>query len=265
MREYYVYIYIDPRNFEIFYIGKGKGCRKDSHLTDTKETDKVNRINKIKKCGLEPIIRVVARNLTEDESFLVEKTLIWNSKGLTNISTGYYSDNFRPNNTLHENLNGFDYKNGIYYVNVGEGNHRNWDDCLKYGFLSAGQATSYSKQIISLEVGDIIIAYLKRSGYVGVGKVKNKAVKINEFLKNGKKLNEHDLKCKNMFENSDNEKSEYIVGIDWIKSFDRKNAAWEKKKGLYTTQLIKASLTNQKETIEFIEDKFNIKLSEYLD
>ena len=26
--EYYVYVYIDPRNFEEFYYGKGKGKRK---------------------------------------------------------------------------------------------------------------------------------------------------------------------------------------------------------------------------------------------
>ena len=27
--QYYVYVYIDPRNFEEFYFGKGKGSRKE--------------------------------------------------------------------------------------------------------------------------------------------------------------------------------------------------------------------------------------------
>ena len=31
---FYVYVYIDPRNFEEFYYGKGKGCRKQAHLKD---------------------------------------------------------------------------------------------------------------------------------------------------------------------------------------------------------------------------------------
>lgn len=30
--DYYVYVYIDPRNYEEFYYGKGKGNRKDAHL-----------------------------------------------------------------------------------------------------------------------------------------------------------------------------------------------------------------------------------------
>ena len=29
--DYYVYVLIDPRNFEEFYYGKGKGSRKDVH------------------------------------------------------------------------------------------------------------------------------------------------------------------------------------------------------------------------------------------
>jgi hypothetical protein len=32
---------------------------------------------------------------------------------------------------------------GFYFVNVGEGEHRNWDDCRQYGFLSAGQGEKY--------------------------------------------------------------------------------------------------------------------------
>ena len=35
MDEYYVYVYIDPRNFHEFYYGKGKGSRKDAHLLDS--------------------------------------------------------------------------------------------------------------------------------------------------------------------------------------------------------------------------------------
>lgn len=37
--KYYVYVYIDPRNGEPFYIGRGKGNRMFSHLDDPSDTD----------------------------------------------------------------------------------------------------------------------------------------------------------------------------------------------------------------------------------
>ena len=44
----YVYVYIDPRNGEPFYIGKGQGNLLFSHLDDQSDTDKVVRISEIK-------------------------------------------------------------------------------------------------------------------------------------------------------------------------------------------------------------------------
>ena len=43
MKEYYVYVYIDPRNFEEFYYGKGKGSRKNAHLYENGDYVTVNR------------------------------------------------------------------------------------------------------------------------------------------------------------------------------------------------------------------------------
>ena len=77
MNEYYVYVYIDPRNNEEFYFGKGKGSRKDAHLSDTSDSEKARRILAIHNVGLKPVIRVIARGLTEHDALLVEKTLLW--------------------------------------------------------------------------------------------------------------------------------------------------------------------------------------------
>ncbi|MCG8050208.1 MAG: GIY-YIG nuclease family protein [Candidatus Thiodiazotropha endolucinida] len=126
MNNFYVYVYIDPRNLEEFYYGKGHGSRKNAHLFDSSDSEKAHRITAIKNAGLEPIIRVIACDLSEHDALLVEKTLLWKlGSQLTNVSSGHYSENFRPHNTLHLELSGFDYKSGIYYYNVGEGETRN--------------------------------------------------------------------------------------------------------------------------------------------
>lgn len=265
--EYYVYVYIDPRNYEEFYYGKGKGNRKEAHLHETSDSEKVKRIKDIKNEGLDPIIKVIASNLTEDEALLVEKTLIWKlGRTLTNVSSGHYSDKFRPHDSFHRKLSGFDFNNGIYYINVGEGDHRLWVDCKKFGFLAAGQGKNWSDQIRGLKVGDVVVAFLKGRGYVGVGIVKEEAVRANDFLIDGKHLTEiPDLKCKNTMANSDSvEKSEYYVKILWKIAVDSKDAKWEKKSGLFSTQLVKASLDNQQKTLDFLETEFRIKFSTFL-
>jgi uncharacterized protein len=260
-QHFYVYVYIDPRNLEEFYYGKGKGSRKTAHLSDESDSEKAIRIKAIHKAGLTPIIKVISTNLTESEAFLIEKTLIWKlGRTLTNISGGHFADKFRPHDTLHEDLAGFDYKNGVYYVNVGEGNHRCWEDCMQFSFLSAGQHKKYSDPIRTLEPGDIVIAYLKGCGFVGVGKVEKKAIRISDFRHNGKSLNDLPLKIKNMFNNSGNEKSEFILKVKWLKAFERKDAKWVKKSDLFTTRQIKASLQSQKKTLDFINKEFDMDI-----
>lgn len=269
MENFYVYVYIDPRNHEEFYYGKGKGSRKEAHLKfdedSNNDSEKTRIIREIKKEGLEPIIKVIAKGLSEKEALLVEKTLIWKlGKTLTNKSSGHFAEKFRPHNKLHLNLSGFDFENGLYYVNVGEGDHRCWEDCRKYGFLSAGQNPKWSVPIRTLEIGDIVVAYLKNYGYVGVGRVTQKAVRVNEFFIQNRPLKDYELLQSNIFENSDNLNSEYLVAIDWIKSVEKDKAIWKKKHNLFTTQLIKASLDNQAQTLNFIEKEFDLKFGEIL-
>jgi hypothetical protein len=257
--DYYVYVYIDPRNFEEFYFGKGIGSRKKAHLTDDSDTEKAKRIKAIKAAGLEPIIKVISKDLTEHEAFLIEKTLIWKlGKTLTNVSSGHFAEKFRPHNTFHLDLMGFDFKNGLYYVNVGEGKHRCWDDCRQFGFLSAGQHKKFSDPIRSLVPGDIVVAYLKNHGYVGIGRVVEKAVRVNDFQVSGNSLRHHPIKLANIFDNGENDMSEYLVKIEWITTVDGKQAKWKEKSGLFTSQLIKASLQGQPKTIEFLEKQFDV-------
>lgn len=74
--KYYVYLYIDPRDGVVFYVGKGRGNRCFSHLKDVRENDKAARIAEIRKAKLEPIIEVLKYGLTEQQALLVEATAI---------------------------------------------------------------------------------------------------------------------------------------------------------------------------------------------
>lgn len=263
--EYYVYVYIDPRNFEEFYYGKGIGSRKNAHLKDDSDSEKSKRIKAINKEGLNPIIKVIAKDLTEAEAYLIEKTLIWKlGRNLTNLSSGHFAEKFRPHDTYHQDLSGFDFKNGLYYINVGEGNHRCWEDCKELGFLAAGQDKKWSDPLRTLKPGDIVVAYLKKYGFVGIGKVKQKAIKVTEFKSNGKSLRQFKLKSPNLFDNSENEKSEFLVAIEWVKTVESKQAKWKGKAGLFTSQLIKASLQGQSKTRDFLEKEFDIKFRDLL-
>ncbi len=260
--EYYVYVYIDPRNYEEFYYGKGKGTRKDAHLTDKSDSEKARRITEIKKVGLDPIIRVIAKDLSEHDALLVEKTLLWKlGRHLTNVSSGHYSDNFRPHNTFYKQLTGFDYQNGVYYYNVGEGPCRNWDDYVNFGFISAGHGAKYGEAMRSFNQGDLIAAYLKGRGFIGIGQLTSFARPVRELTR----LRSETLACKDFFKDEDSDElCEYVADINWIKTAMRDEAKWKSKSGLYTTTHIRASLDGQQVTIKFLEQEFKIQFTDYI-
>ena len=266
MNDYYVYVYIDPRSHTEFYFGKGRGSRKDAHLSEISDSDKSKQIKAIQKEGLEPIVRVIAQGLSEHDALLVEKTLLWKlGKQLTNISSGHYSSNFRPHDSLHKKLSGFDYQNGFYYFNVGEGETRCWDDCRKFGFISAGQGVQWRDQMLNFEVGDVIAAYLKGRGYVGIGRITSAAKPVREVSVDGENLLSQRLGCPELATNSFNDElSEYVAIVDWIASVEAQHGKWKSKSGLYTTPLIRASLDKQPVTVAFLEASFNLSIPELL-
>lgn len=268
--QFYVYVYIDPRNFESFYYGKGQGSRQFSHLLDDKDCEKTNRINEIRKAGEEPIIRVVAKGLTEEQALLVEKTLIWNSRGLSNVATGHFKDKFRPLNTLHRRLPDFDYPNQIQYFNVGDGKHRCWEDNVRYCYLGAGQGKAFRDAIRGLHPGDIVVARLNGVGYVGIGRVMSEATAARNFrvpkfavneIDRGKLLIELGLRTAIADNLGDDIECEYMVAVKWIKTVARSTKYWEKNANLFAQRgTTRASLANQKKTIQFVEHCFGVNL-----
>lgn len=262
MDDYYVYVYIDPRNYENFYCGKGRDGRKNAYNNDMQDSAKTQRIAAIKAEGLDPIVRVIARGLTEDQALLIEKTpLRKNGKNLSNQASGSFSEKFRPRDTMHRELEGFDYVGGIYYFNVGEGPHRNWADYRKFGFISAGQGERWRDAICAFQKGDLIAAYLKGKGFVGIGRITQCAAPIRSVLVQGKPLTNHSLSCSNMVDHIEsNTLCEHVALVDWIRAVAPKDAKWAPKAALYTTPLVRASLANQKGTILFLDNEFDVDL-----
>lgn len=268
--QFYVYVYIDPRNLEPFYYGKGQGSRQFSHLSDAKEGLKTAKIKQIQKEGQTPIVRVIAKGLTEEQALLVEKTLIWHSRGLTNIATGHFSDNFRPANTLHRRLPGFDYRNQVHYFNVGDGEHRCWEDNLTYCYLGAGQAKAFRDAIRGLHSGDIVVARLNKAGYVGIGRVMSEATPARDFRvptfaqhSRGKLLIDLGLRTAVDDNVDDDIRCEYMVAVEWIKTVGRDKAFWKRNAGLFAQRgTTRASLANQPKTIDYVQRCFNVDIEQ---
>jgi hypothetical protein len=265
-QDYYVYCYIDPRNLEEFYYGKGRGNRSLTHLLDQGDSEKAQRIKQIKEAEVDPVIRIIATDLTEDQALLVESTLIWKlGRRLTNKNAGHYASRFRPQNTLHKRLVGFDFSRRIHFFNVGEaGTHRSWDDCRAHGFLSAGYGLRYKAQARQLQKGDVVAAYLSGHGYVGLGRVMAEAVPAREFRIRQKPLDKLRLDAPGIVHDSDDlERCEYVIKVRWLVAKKRDEALW--KRGLFRARQTRVSLENQPKTLRYIEQEWGKRFEDILD
>ncbi len=146
---------------------------------------------------------------------------------------------------------------GDWFVNVGEGDYRTWEDCVKYGFISAGQGSVYSNALKNLNVGSTIYAYISGLGYVGQGEVIKQAVPIKEFTvgqENTPLLNVK-LRAEKPAENSDNlELSEWVVGVKWLKTFPKQEA--HRFVGAFANPNVVCKLRH-KRTLDFLRKEFS--------
>lgn len=94
---YYVYLYINPQNGQVFYVGKGHGSRCLAHLSDQAESHKVQTIREIQAAGLQPKIEILVHGVEDEITALkIEAAVIdlLGKSSLTNQVRGYESVTF---------------------------------------------------------------------------------------------------------------------------------------------------------------------------
>lgn len=99
---FYVYLLIDPRDNEVFYVGKGTGDRCFAHLVEARTTQadaigdyaKLARIREIEAAGSVVGIELLRHGLSEREALLVESAAIdlLGLRELTNRVDGHGAD-----------------------------------------------------------------------------------------------------------------------------------------------------------------------------
>jgi len=263
---YYVYCYIDPRNLEEFYYGKGTGSRSKAHLLAQGKSEMLKRIKRIRAAGAEPTVRIIARDLTEDQAFWTEAALLWKlGKRLVNQQRGHDVAKFRPPDTMHKNLIGFDFSARIHFVNVGEP-WRSWDDCRIHGFISAGYGLKFANHMRQLHKGDVVVAYLSKYGYVGMGRVVAEAVPARDLRVGDIPLEQLKLNvpvADICHDSEDLERCEYFVRVKWLVANERDKAISVTNRGLYHALGTRVLLTHQK-TLDYLQKEWGKRFDDIL-
>ncbi len=152
--------------------------------------------------------------------------------------------------------------NGEYYASYGLCPHRAWEDAVKYGYISAGGGAWYVNTLSNLSPGDRVWVRAPGIGYLGVGIVRSKSVPIEAFeAKNDKGVLMPflDLPTKGKGFHLDEDKKEYMVGIDWIKTVPLDDAI--KEKGFFGNQNTVAAPKAAKwdHTIQRLKQRFDVE------
>ncbi len=161
----------------------------------------------------------------------------------------------RRRSTPQDTWNGRD-----FYYSVGEGPHRNWDDMVKYGFISSGGGRWYSNTLKLLEPRHRVFANIPGTGYVGVGIVLATVQPSTDVEVDvdgiSTPLLEAPLEAPNLAQFADDpDRREYVVRVEWIRHRPRTQAFW--KQGMYANQNSVTRL-RQRFTLEELTREFEL-------
>lgn len=147
-----------------------------------------------------------------------------------------------------------------FYVSLGEYDDADWDDCRKYGFITASGGKWYTQSLDNLFVGARVFVNIPKKGFVGVGIVMNKSQTVDTFMveHDGKQIPilQAPLQAKDMSNNlGDKDLCCNLVRVKWLKTNPRDDAYWGK--GLFASQHSACKL-RQALTISRLTEHFGI-------
>jgi hypothetical protein len=146
-----------------------------------------------------------------------------------------------------------------FYVSFGDdGTGRSWEDARKYGFVSGGGGSWYSRSLRVLQPGKRVFVYIPGEGYVGVGIVTSTSVMAKDFVPAAfdNPLFELPLAGPGIQHNADDPKqAEWIVGVDWVRNLPRTEAISEP--GLFANQNTACKMRSQF-TIDRLTEHFHL-------
>lgn len=151
--------------------------------------------------------------------------------------------------------------NGEFYVSFGPMHHRRWDDARRYGFISGGGGSWYSKTLSLLQPNDRVWVKIPGTGYVGVGRVLESVEPVSTFFvatPEGDRLAMDVLQLGERYREyaNDPEHAEYFVRVEWLDSCDASHAFNEA--GLFGNQntVCKPTTPKWRHTVERLKLKF---------
>jgi len=156
--------------------------------------------------------------------------------------------------------------NGEYYASFGADEHRDWEEARRYGFISAGGGEWYTRTLSMLEPGGRVWVNIPKVGYVGVGRIVDAVVPIDDFEVDdgsGQRVPISSLPLKAQYHShkSDNpELTEHFVRVEWIKTVPVEQAIREK--GLFGNQNSAAQPRTSKwqHTVETVAERLGVEL-----
>jgi hypothetical protein len=154
--------------------------------------------------------------------------------------------------------------NGECYVGMGDYRAMRWTDAMKYGFIAACGGARYSTPLLSLDPGDRVWVYSPGAGYVGVGVVRERRVKADQFMvttPDGKTVPilEAEIDSPEMARDIDDaDKAVYMVRVEWLAKRGVKEAINEK--GFFSNPAIVARPHDARwpYTIDRLKQGFNL-------
>lgn len=153
--------------------------------------------------------------------------------------------------------------NGEFYVSFGDERSRSWDDAVRYGYISGGGGSWYSKTLRQLSPGDRVWVNIPGRGYVGVGRVLEAVQPASDFCvctESGERPAMEVLKHGEHYKATaaDPELSEYFVRVQWLHTLPAARAFNEL--GLFGNQNTVCQPTTPKwrHTVERLKSAFNL-------